>query len=124
MDTTERKTLLYVDDEVINLKLFEVTFKKYYSVLIAESGEKALEILQHNQNINFVISDMRMPGLNGLEFILLANNMYPHIHYFLLSGYALSDEIRQAMDANIIKQYFQKPLNRDTILQSLENCNA
>ena len=62
----DNKTILYVDDEDVNLMLFELNFKKKFNVLTALNGEKGLEILKDNNNVEVVISDMKMPGMNGI----------------------------------------------------------
>ena len=54
----EKRKILYVDDEEINLLLFEANLEKKYTVLTAEDGISALEILSENKDIEIVISDM------------------------------------------------------------------
>lgn len=61
--------ILYVDDEQLNLQLFATVFKKKFNVITAESGLEGLEKLDKNKDICIVISDMRMPEMNGIEFI-------------------------------------------------------
>ena len=68
-------TILYVDDEDVNLFLFEKTFESYYTVITAKSGDEGLKkIEEHQKDIAVVISDMRMPGMNGIEFIEIARS--------------------------------------------------
>ena len=54
-----KKTILYVDDEPINLRLFALNLKRDFKVLTAESAALGLEILNNNDDISVVISDMR-----------------------------------------------------------------
>ena len=102
-------SILYVDDEPVNLMLFEAMFKTKHKVLTAGSGLEGLEILKGNPDIKVVISDMKMPNMNGLEFIKTAKERYTNIIYCILSGYDLTDEIQNALDNQIIHKYFQKP---------------
>ena len=102
-------TLLYVDDEPLNLKLFEINFKKSFEVITALSGEDGLKKLSKNPSVRVVISDMRMPGMNGLEFITAAKSEYPNIVFFILTGYDISPEIAKALDIKLINKYFSKP---------------
>ncbi len=104
-------TILYVDDEPLNLKLFAINFQKKYNVLTALSGEEGLAVLEHNPQINVVISDMRMPGMDGLEFVQRARRNYPNVVYFILTGYDISAEIAQAIRDKLINKYFSKPFN-------------
>jgi response regulator RpfG family c-di-GMP phosphodiesterase len=108
-------TLLYVDDEVLNLTLFKLNFKKEYNVLTAESGEDGLSILKENNLISAVISDMKMPEMNGVEFIRTAKNMFPEIPYFILTGFDINEEIADALNEKVIEKYFRKPFNKREI---------
>jgi two-component system response regulator (stage 0 sporulation protein F) len=107
----EKAIILYVDDEFINLKIFEINLSKKYYVLTAESGMKGLEILDNKSDIKIVVSDMKMPQMNGIEFIRKAREKYPKISYFLLTGYEITDEIEEAIKAGLIIKYFRKPFN-------------
>ncbi len=104
-------TILYVDDEPINLFLFSQIFGEKYNVITAESGYAGLNLIENNTNINVVISDMKMPGMNGIEFIQKAKELYTNIYYFILTGYEITPEIDQALKNGLIARYFQKPFN-------------
>ena len=97
-------TVLYVDDEPINLELFKLSFRNQFNVITARSGMEGLEILKTIQGVDAVISDMKMPQLSGLEFIKQANRKYNSIVYFILSGYYISDEIEKEMENGVIKK--------------------
>lgn len=120
-------TLLYVDDEPINLKLFAINFMNKYNVLTAGSGYEGLTILRSNSNTDAVISDMKMPGMNGLEFIRLAKKDYPFISFFILTGFDITDEIAEALHAGLICKYFRKPFNVNeidtSVLEALSSRN-
>jgi response regulator RpfG family c-di-GMP phosphodiesterase len=111
--------VLYVDDEPINLKLFELNFKNTFSVTTALSGFEGLEILKSNPDISVVVSDMRMPKMDGLEFISKAKVDFPHIVFFILTGFEITDEISQALNSNLINKYFRKPFNFREIESSI-----
>ncbi len=113
-------TILYVDDEQINLELFKVVFKSAFEVLVANSALLGLEILDTNPEIKVVISDMRMPGMNGIEFIKKAKLNYTNIVYYILTGYEISDEIKEAIETNLINKYFKKPFNKLELLNELK----
>ncbi|HCX99748.1 MAG TPA: two-component system response regulator, partial [Bacteroidales bacterium] len=65
---SKKISVLYVDDEPINLRLFELNFKNAFNVTTALSGFDGLEILKNNPDIPVVVSDMRMPKMDGIEF--------------------------------------------------------
>ena len=79
-------TVLYIDDEPINLMLFEEIFSQNYEIITAGSGSEGLKILQSNPLIKVVISDMKMPVMNGIDFNSKAKTEFPDIVYFILTG--------------------------------------
>jgi two-component system, response regulator, stage 0 sporulation protein F len=113
--------ILYVDDEVINLQLFEINLKNKYSVLTAINAIKGLEILSENKDISIVVSDMKMPHMNGVEFIKKAKQDYPNIIFYILTGYEITEEIQDALSIGMILKYFQKPYNPKEIELEIEN---
>jgi response regulator RpfG family c-di-GMP phosphodiesterase len=112
-------TILYVDDEPINLMLFEQAFKKKYNVLTAGSGLSGLAVLQKEADIKVAISDMRMPGMDGLAFIQGAKKLFPNILFYILTSYEITPEIQLSLENGLIDKYFQKPLNRKDIDDSI-----
>lgn len=110
-------TILYVDDEMPNLQLFELMFNDDYRVVTAVSGQQGLEKLQdEHQSIIVVVSDMRMPGMNGIEFIKKAKEKYNgKIAYFLLTGFGRNKEIEEALREHTIQHFFTKPFNREEV---------
>lgn len=113
-------TLLYVDDEPINLTVFELNFRKKFKVIVAESGEEGLVKLEGNKDIIVVISDMKMPGMNGIEFIKKAKVDFLNIAYFILTGFDITNEISEALNDNLIQKYFRKPFNVNEISDAIE----
>jgi len=103
--------ILYVDDEPINLKLFEINFAKKYDVFIANDGFQGLELLDKESGIIVIISDMKMPQMNGIEFIKKAKERYPDKKYYILTGFEITSEIREALNTGLILKYFSKPFN-------------
>lgn len=117
--TDKKITILYVDDEPINLRLFQYNLKKKFEVLTAESGDEGLELLQANPHIRNVISDMKMPGMSGIDFIKLAKKDFPDIQYFILTGFDITEEIADALNERLIHKYFRKPFNMKEIETSI-----
>jgi len=112
--------VLCVDDERINLLILQKLLSKKYEVITAENGVKALDIMEQDADIKFVISDMKMPVMSGLEFIREANSRFQNKKYFMLSGYAIDEEIQAALDAKLIRRYFEKPANFEEINKALQ----
>jgi response regulator RpfG family c-di-GMP phosphodiesterase len=113
-------TILYVDDEEANLFVFEKMFETKYKVLTAHSGKEGLEELKdHSADIIVVISDMRMPLMNGVEFIKKAKSTYSNIAYFILTGFDFNDEIAEALETKLIHKFFTKPFDMSEIEQAI-----
>lgn len=72
-----KPTVLYLDDESINLRLFNLSFKNNYTITTSNSGEEALELLNSNV-FDIIISEQRMPGISGTEFMIEAKKKNHH----------------------------------------------
>jgi DNA-binding NtrC family response regulator len=97
-----------------------INFKNRYNVLTAGSGFEGLIILKSAPETRVVISDMKMPGMNGIQFIRKARTEYPHIAYFILTGFDITEEIADALNEKLIYKYFRKPFNLKEIELSIE----
>ncbi len=117
---TEKPKILYVDDEPMNLMLFEINFRKRYEVITAENALQGLEMLDKHKDIRVVISDMRMPQMTGMEFIRKAKKIYPEIAYYILTGYDITEEIQEAINQGVIIKCLQKPFDIKEITDSIE----
>lgn len=114
---SDRKTrVLYVDDEELNLMIFKIHFEPHFEVLTTESGEDALDLIAKNSDtLDVVVSDMRMPGMSGVELIRKAHQEHRDILYYILSGFNYDKEIEAAVEENIVQKFFNKPFNADEI---------
>ncbi len=110
-----KKNLLYVDDEPINLQLFKFNFRQHYNLFLAQSAMEGLEILQ-KEEISIVISDFKMPEMNGLDFFTEIKKSKPHTPCILLSAY-LETEIRDmSIDVGLVDCFIAKPWKREDVL--------
>jgi signal transduction histidine kinase len=103
-----RHTLLVVDDEVDVLESLRHLFHRSYRVLTAEGGDQALELLHHN-DVHLVLSDQRMPGLSGDEFLSRAKELQPDAIRMLFTGYADIQAVINAVNEGQIFRYILKP---------------
>lgn len=114
------KKILIVDDEVQILKaLSRAFFDTEYDIYTAQSGEEALEILE-NTEVNLVISDMKMPFMDGYELLSKVKEKYPRTIRIILSGYTEEKTIIKAIIKNIAKVYIFKPWNNDDLIHCVE----
>ncbi|RED94384.1 response regulator [Marinoscillum furvescens] len=108
--------VLYVDDEKDNLFVFQANFQRKFNIITAESPLTALKQLdEERERPVVVISDMRMPKMNGVQFIKKAKSKYDDISFFIMTGFGFNPEIEEAMEANLIDRYFTKPFNVNEI---------
>ncbi len=115
-----KRKILYVDDEQINLLLFEANLKDKFEIILAESAMNALKIIADNKDIDVVISDMKMPFMNGVAFIKKAKLELPDAKYYILTGYGMTDEIREAIDKGLVLKKFDKPFRINEITYEIE----
>lgn len=112
-----KHTLLLVDDEESITKSLQRVFRKSgYHLLTAQSGAEGLELLKQNgKTVSLIISDQRMPGMNGAQFLDLSKQFVPDAVRFLLTGYSDMDAIVDAVNKGEIHRYLTKPWNDDDL---------
>ncbi len=86
------------------------------------SGDKGIHIIHNDKDINLVISNIKMTGMSGREFIEKAKKIYKNIPYMILSGYSKSQLISKAIEDQLIINYFTKPFNKTLLKKEIENC--
>lgn len=114
-----KHTLLLVDDEPNVLKsLKRLLIDTDYKIFTADSGEKGLEIFDKKQ-IHVVISDYRMPEMNGVEFLSKVKEKSPETIRIILSGYADAVAIVDAINEGEIYKFITKPWNDQEFLTTI-----
>ncbi|MCH8618680.1 EAL domain-containing protein [Undibacterium sp. TS12] len=109
------RTLLLVDDEPNILNALKRLLRKDdYRILIANSGQEGLEILERNQ-VDVIISDQRMPLMTGVEFLRNAKKSYPETVRIILSGYTELQYITDAINEGAIYKFLTKPWDDELI---------
>ncbi|MFH0994893.1 MAG: HD domain-containing phosphohydrolase [Pseudomonadota bacterium] len=110
--------ILLVDDEQSITRSLQRLFRKEkYQVLTAASGPEGLNILSGLDNpVSLIISDQRMPGMTGAQFLEKARILAPDAIRFLLTGYSDVKDILDAVNKGEIHRYLTKPWNDDDLL--------
>lgn len=114
---TIQGTLLIVDDEKNILNSLRRVFEPLnYKVLTAQSAQEGLTILD-NQSIDVIISDMRMPIMDGAAFLKVAAQKWPETRRLLLTGHAEVDSAISAINEGKIDFYINKPWNNEQLIK-------
>ena len=120
-DLESRPAVLFVDDESNILSSLNRLFRpKNYKIFIASSGEDGLSILEQ-QKIDVVISDMRMPEMNGAEFLEQVKIKWPATVRILLTGYTDMNAAIDAINKAGIYRYLSKPWEDNDIQLTVAN---
>lgn len=108
--TESKLKLIYVDDEHINLLLFEKMFKNDFIVHTESSALSALEYIKQNE-IDLVVTDQIMPVMTGLEFLAELQKIMPdnQIKRVMVSGYSPEEAVNEALENNLLHAFVSKP---------------
>ena len=117
------QTLLLVDDEPNIVEGLASQFEQRYGdgviVLKSCSGRHALSVLQNNR-VDVVLSDIRMPDLDGLELIEETERLWPRTHFVLLSGFEDFDYIHRASKSTIYRGYLLKSEGDEVVMEKVD----
>ena len=112
--------ILYIDDEQANLDGFKFNFRKEYEVFVAVSTREAFEIISKNK-IKVVISDNRMPDMLGIEFFEILSISHPEIIRIIVTAYADTDVVMQAINKGKVYKFITKPWNKNELQVTIDN---
>ena len=101
--------ILFVDDEPSVLRSYQRLMGLDYELDTAEGAEQALQLLESNGPYGVVVSDMRMPGMNGAEFLSVVRQNYPDTVRMLLTGQADMNDTISAVNNGRIFRFLSKP---------------
>jgi DNA-binding NtrC family response regulator len=114
--------LLLVDDDPVLLHALSGTLANrlgHYLLDTCDTGIRALECVA-THHYDTIISDVNMPGMNGLEFLIQAKRVRPHTPVVLISGHADDAVIAQAIDARV-DDFIVKPIQRDVFIRTIRH---
>ncbi len=121
---SKKVKIIYVDDEEVNVMLFEINFPLTLKSIRVVVGLRGLELLDKHPDVKVVISDMKMPKMNGIEFIKIAKERYPEKKFYILTGFEITEEIQDALQSGLIQKYFRKPFDIHEIENTIkEHCD-
>lgn len=116
------KNILFVDDEVELLDSLRARLRKHrsdWNMIFVESGERAIKELEQ-QHIDLIVSDVRMPGMDGGQLLTVVKQRWPDIIRIVLSGY--SEQAQVLRLTMLAQQYMAKPCNAQQLENTIERC--
>jgi DNA-binding response OmpR family regulator len=106
--------ILVVDDDDTLLKFFKIHLNKFFSrVIVVKNAQEAIETLR-DKEIDLVISDIKMPRMDGIQLMKKVKNHDPSIPVFLISGAMLDEDQLAAVDTKA-DGYLKKPFSIDEL---------
>lgn len=116
-----KATVLFVDDEANILSSLKRLFHPFgYRILTAESGAQGLAILER-ENVDLVVSDMRMPEMNGAQFLEKVRERWPETVRILLTGHTEIGATIDAINKGQIYRYISKPWQDSDIIPTIKH---
>lgn len=113
-DERSRHRILIVDDEEENLDLLSSALRRGNLILKAHTGEEALEIVKRDE-VGLVITDQKMPGMTGIELLVVLQREYPDVGRILITGYGDLTTAVDAINRGQVHRFATKPWDATTI---------
>lgn len=111
--------VLFVDDEPNVLKSYVRVLQSKFSVHTALGGEKALKTMRESGPFMVIVSDVKMPGMNGVELLEKVRKEYPDTVRMVLTGYADLEMAMDAVNKGDIFRFLTKPCNADSLADAV-----
>ncbi|NPC68496.1 hybrid sensor histidine kinase/response regulator [Corallococcus sp. AB004] len=122
MNASDLPAVLYVDDDALNLRVFDANFGQRFRIFRCSSPNEALALLEQRRlEIGVVLSDQRMPGMTGVELLERARTIAPDAKRMLVTAYADMQAVIDAVNRGQVTRYFVKPWDRAELLAALED---
>jgi len=111
--------ILLVDDELNILQSMQRQLRKRFEIVIAESGDEALTALKTKGPFAVIVSDMRMPGMDGVQLLSRVKDSFPDTVRIMLTGNADQETASEAVNAGQIFRFLSKPCSTAVLATSL-----
>ena len=115
--------VLYLDDEEPNLFSFKAAFRRDFEVHTCDEPHKAVRMLDDHE-FHVVLSDQRMPRISGVEFFELIMPDHPDISRVLVTGYADTDAVVDAINKGQVYRFVSKPWNEEELRSVIKSAYA
>ncbi len=117
----DKPEILVVDDEREMLVSYQKILNRAgYKVYTALHAEEAFELLENNHQFSLVVSDLKMPGMDGMSFLSILKKNHPHLPVILVTGYGTLEIGVEAVKSGAF-DFIEKPFSSKKLLESVEN---
>lgn len=121
MKTLENVNILIVEDDEDNLEfLRRLLIKHGANVVVARTGEEAVNIVKTNEQIQIVLMDIRLPDINGFETTREIKKLKPNLPVIAQTAYAMYND-RELCLENGCDDYISKPLDKDILFEKINH---
>jgi signal transduction histidine kinase len=117
-DAHKSPLVLYVDDERANRIVFEQSLKSEFTIKTVDGAKAALDVLA-NEEVAVLVSDIRMPEVDGLELLRIAKDKHPNVIRMVITAFSDVDPILRAINEGLVARYIVKPWDREELVQVL-----
>jgi response regulator RpfG family c-di-GMP phosphodiesterase len=111
--------ILFVDDELNVLESIARQLRKRFTIKTANSGQEALQVLKDEGPFAVIVSDMRMPGMDGVQLLSTVKDLYPDTVRLMLTGNADQGTAIEAVNKGQIFKFLNKPCSTAILVPSL-----
>lgn len=119
------KTILFIDDESNILRALNRVFRNLeFTCYYANGIKEAIEIFLKIDELDMLITDIKMPYFDGIRVLKLFKEASPETIRVAITGYASASSITEAVSKNLAKQYYYKPWNNDELIESIRKMFA
>ncbi len=120
---TSKPTMLIVDDEPLILRGLSDVLESEYFVVTAKSGRETLTLLAENPGVEVILSDQRMPQMEGSEFLREAKKLSEALR-LLMTGYIRGAVLDQALRDGTVQACLSKPFGLDNLRKAIAQAAA
>ncbi len=115
------KKILLVDDEKNILEAYKRNMMNEFEILAAESGEAALEFFKKDSNIPVIVSDYKMPHMNGIELLEKVQKISPDTVQIMLTGQAEMNAVINLINKTRIFRFLTKPCSSEDLISHIKD---
>ena len=122
MSDSVPKVLVVDDSQEITDLIYNycLHYDKEFVTIVTNQPEHVLRILEENQDLRLIVTDFRMPAINGLELIIKVKDRFPGIQFIMMTGYG-TPELRRQVEERGVFHYLEKPFRINALIKLIQD---